>query len=78
MESARTFYQIWRFVQMYRETMGMIKGIGVGIAAAAAVTAVGAKMMKDNKRLRRSVHRAVHAAEKAAGDMLGNMSSALK
>ena len=47
---------------MYRETMGMIKGIGVGIAAAAAVTAVGAKMMKDNKRLRRSVHRAMDAA----------------
>ena len=78
MESARTFYQIWRFVQMYRETMGMIKGIGVGIAAAAAVTAVGAKMMKDNKRLRRSVHRAMDAVGQAAGDMANNVASMMK
>ena len=78
MESARTFYQIWRFVQMYRETMGMIKGIGVGIAAAAAVTAVGAKMMKDNKRLRRSEHRAKDAVGQAAGDMANNVASMMK
>ena len=63
---------------MYRETMGMIKGIGVGIAAAAAVTAVGAKMMKDNKRLRRSVHRAMDAGGQAAGDMANNVASMMK
>ena len=62
---------------MYRETMGMIKGIGVGIAAAAAVTAVGAKMMKDNKRLRRSVHRAMDAVGQAAGDMANNVATML-
>ena len=39
---------------MYRETMGLVKGIGIGMAAAAAVTMIGAKMMKDNKNLRRS------------------------
>ena len=63
---------------MYRETMGMIKGIGVGIAAAAAVTAGGAKMMKDNKRLRRSVHRAMDAVGQAAGDMANNVASMMK
>ncbi len=63
---------------MYRETMGMIKGIGVGIAAAAAVTAVGAKMMKDNKHLRRSVHRAMDAVGQAAGDMANNVASMMK
>lgn len=78
MESAITFYKIWRFMQMYRETMGMIKGIGVGIAAAAAVTAVGAKMMKDNKRLRRSVQRAMDAVGQAAGDMMNNVTSMVK
>ena len=46
---------------MYRETMGLVKGIGIGMAAAAAVTAIGAKMMKDNKHLRRSVQRAMNA-----------------
>ena len=78
LQAAIRIYKMWRFSQMVRETMGIVKGIGIGMAAAAAVTAVGAKLMKDNRRLRRSVHRAVHAAEKAAGDMLGNMSSALK
>ena len=63
---------------MYRETMGMIKGIGVGIAAAGGVTAVGAEMMKDNKRLRRSVHRAMDAVGQAAGDMANNVASMMK
>ena len=56
---------------MYRETMGLVKGIGIGMAAAAAVTMIGAKMMKDNKNLRRSVHRAMDAMSQAAGDVVG-------
>ena len=51
---------------MYRETMGIVKGIGIGMAAAAAATAIGAKMMKDNKHLRRSVQRAMDAVGQAA------------
>ena len=61
LRSAKQIYQAWRLVQMYRETMGLVKGIGIGMAAAAAVTAIGAKMMKDNKHLRRSVQRAMNA-----------------
>ena len=63
---------------MYRETMGMVKGIGIGMAAAAAATAIGAKMMKDNKHLRRSVQRAMDAVGQAAGDVVGNVSSMMR
>ena len=50
---------------MYRETMGLVKGIGIGMAAAAAVTMIGAKMM----------HRAMDAMSQAAGDVVGNVTS---
>ena len=55
---------------MYRETMGLVKGIGIGMAAAAAVTMIGAKMMKDNKNLRRSVHRAMEDVYKRQTSMI--------
>ena len=35
-------------------------------------------MMKDNKRLRRSVHRAMDAVGQAAGDMANNVASMMK
>lgn len=63
---------------MVRETMGMVKGIGIGVAAAAAVTAIGARMMKDNKRLRRSVQRAMDAVGQAAEDVVGNVGSMMR
>lgn len=75
LQSAAKIYKAWRFWQMYRETMGLVKGIGIGMAAAAAVTMIGAKMMKDNKNLRRSVHRAMDAMSQAAGDVVGNVTS---
>lgn len=46
---------------MYRQTMGFMRGIGAGMVAGVAVYAVGAKMMKDNKRLRRNANKAMHA-----------------
>jgi len=46
---------------MYKERMGFAKGIGTGIVAGMAVTAVGAKMMKDNKHLKRNADKAMHA-----------------
>ena len=78
LRSAVQIYKAWRLTQMVRETMGMVKGIGIGVAAAAAVTAIGARMMKDNKRLRRSVQRAMDAVGQAAGDVVGNVGSMMR
>ena len=40
---------IWRFDSMYRQSMNIVKGVGLGIAAGAAVAAVSSKMMKGKK-----------------------------
>ena len=53
---------------MYKSTTNFIKGITAG---AVAGIAVGSKMMKDNKHLKKSVNKAMHAA----GDVIGNMES---
>ncbi len=46
---------------MYKTTMGFVKGIGTGIIAGVAVSAIGAQMMKDNKHLKRNADKAMHA-----------------
>ena len=49
--------------------MGIAKGVGVGMLAGAAVVAVGSKMMKDKKHLKKNVGKAAHAV----GDLIDNM-----
>lgn len=58
---------IWRFDTVYKQSMNIAKGIGLGIAAGAAVAAVSAKMMNGkksakarSKEMRRSTAKAVH------------------
>ena len=58
---------IWRFDTVYKQSMNVAKGIGLGIAAGAAVAAVSAKMMNGkksakarSKEMRRSTAKAVH------------------
>lgn len=46
---------------MYKETMGFVRGIGAGVIAGVAVSAVGARMMKDNRHLKRNANKAMHA-----------------
>ena len=58
---------IWRFDTVYKQSMNIAKGIGLGIAAGAAVAAVSSKMMNGkksaksrSKEMRRSTAKAVH------------------
>lgn len=58
---------IWRFDTVYKQSMNIAKGIGLGIAAGAAVAAVSSKMMNGkksaksrSKEMRRSTANAVH------------------
>lgn len=54
---------------MYKNTMGIVKGVGVGMLAGAAAVAVGSKMMKDKKHLKKNMGKAAHAV----GDLIDNM-----
>ena len=58
---------IWRFDTVYKQSMNIMKGVGLGIAAGAAVAAVSSKMMEGKKsakartkEMRRSTAKAVH------------------
>ena len=39
-----------RFYHMMKSTMNMVKGVGIGMLAGAAVTVVGSQMMKTDKK----------------------------
>ena len=46
LHTAAQIYKAWRFLQMYRETMGIVKGIGIGMAAAGDVVGNVSSMMR--------------------------------
>ena len=71
--SVHQIWTIWRLYNMYKQTMGFVKGLGAGILAVAAVTAVGSKMVKNDKHLRKSMNKAKHAVEEAAGSMVSSV-----
>ncbi|NLJ32093.1 MAG: hypothetical protein GX424_10920 [Clostridiales bacterium] len=56
---------------MYRRTMGFIRGIGAGVIAGVAISAMGGRMMRQNRRFRRNANKAVHAVN----GMLDNVTS---
>lgn len=58
---------LWRFDTVYKQGMNIAKGVGLGIAAGAAVAAVSAKMMSNKKSaksrtrdMRRGTAKAMH------------------
>ena len=59
-----------RFYHMMKSTMNMVKGVGIGMLAGAAVTVVGSQMMKtDKKHLKKSASKAM----KTVSDVLDNV-----
>lgn len=62
---------IWRLIIMYKQTMGFVRGIGAGVVAGVAISAMGSKMMKQNRHLRRNANRAMHAVN----GMMDNVTS---
>ena len=64
---AKAVICIWRFDAMYKQGMNIVKGVGLGLAAGAAVAAVSSKMMKGKKsakartkEMRRNTAKAMH------------------
>ncbi len=72
---------IWRFDTVYKQSMNIVKGVGLGIAAGAAVAAVSSKIMSGKKsakartkEMRRSTAKAVHTV----GQLIDGVESMLK
>ncbi len=46
---------------MVKNTMNVVKGVGVGMLAGAAAVTVGSMMFKDRKHLKKNAGKALHA-----------------
>lgn len=49
--------------------MNIVRGISIGVLAGAAVSAMGMKMMKSNKRFRRGANKAFQAVTDVIDDV---------
>ena len=58
---------------MTRNTMGIIKGVGGGLAAGMAVGFIGGQMMKNSKQMKKKAGKAMHAV----GDLFDTCSICL-
>lgn len=66
--------KIWRLYYMYKNAMGIAKGVGVGMLAGAAAVTVGSMLIKDKKHLKKNAGKAIHAV----GDLIDNVEYMLK
>lgn len=69
MKDLLMIYRIWRIYDMYRNTMGFVKGLGTGIVASVAVASVGSRLMKDKKKFRKNANKAM----RTVGDIVDNV-----
>ncbi len=70
---------IWRFDTMYKQTMNVAKGVGMGILAGVTVAAVSARTMNGGRHkkmahMKKSAGKAVHTV----GNLIGDVEKILK
>lgn len=64
-----TFFCVWRYYKMYKQTMNFVRGIGTGLVAGMALATVGTQMMKNNRSFRKRANKTMHTV----GDLMDNM-----
>lgn len=69
----RILILIGRFDAMYKQTMNVAKGVGLGLLTGAAVAAIGTKAMSGSHRkaahMKKNASRAIHTVGNLIGDM---------
>lgn len=69
----RILIMIGRFDAMYKQTMNVAKGVGLGLITGAAVAAVGARAMSSPRKkaahMKKNASRAIHTVGSLIGDM---------
>lgn len=63
------FFCVWRYCNMYKQTMNFVRGIGTGLVAGMALATVGSQMMKNNRGFRRRANKTLHTV----GELMDNM-----
>ena len=74
----RLLILIGRFDAMYKQTMNVAKGVGLGLLTGAAVAAIGTKAMSGSHRkaahMKKNASKAIHTV----GNIIGDMEKILK
>ncbi len=69
---------LWRFDAMYKQTVNVAKGIGMGVLAGVAVAAIGTKAMSGGHRkmgnMKKNAGKAIHTM----GNLIGDVEKMLK
>ncbi len=64
---------LWRFDAMYKQTVNMAKGIGIGVLTGVAVAAIGTKAMNGGHRkvshVKKNAGKAIHTVGNLIGDV---------
>lgn len=64
---------LWRLETIMKQTMNMVKGIGMGMLAGVAVAAVSSKMMSSSHKkvshMRKNAGKAMHSVGNLIGDV---------
>lgn len=64
---------IWRFCRMYKQTMNVVKGLGVGVLAGTVAAAIGTKAMSGGRRkaahMKKTAGKAIHTMGNLIGDV---------
>ena len=61
---------LWRFDAMYKQTMSVAKGVGMGLLAGAAVAVIGTKAMGGRRsNMKKNASKAIHTVGKLIGDV---------
>lgn len=64
---------IWRFDTMYKQTMNVAKGIGMGVLAGVTVAAISTKAMTGGHRkanhMKKNAGKAIHTVGSLIGDV---------
>lgn len=69
---------IWRFDTMYKQTMNVAKGIGMGILAGMTVAAVSAKTMNSGHKKMANMKKNAGKAVHTVGNLIGDVEKMLK
>lgn len=64
---------LWRFHTMYKRTMNVVKGVGMGVLAGTVVAAIGTKAMSGGKgkaaHMKKNAGKAIHTVGNIIGDV---------
>ena len=69
----RITIMLWRFDAMYKQTMSVAKGVGMGLLAGTAVAVIGTKAMGGRRskaaHMKKNASKAIHTVGNLIGDV---------